>query len=77
LGPKRAVFSPIFQTISQSTQLHEIIITLAYNKCNALFVSAVKELPTTEKALFLTKKLGEFAKGSLETAKNIEKTLTQ
>lgn len=40
-------------------------------------MSAVKKLPTTEKALFLTKKLGEFAKGSLETVKNIEKTLTQ
>ena len=58
-------------------ELCEIIITLAYNKCNALFVSAVKELPTTEKALFLTKKLGEFAKDSLETVKNIEKMLTQ
>ena len=65
------------KNISQSTQLCEIIITLTYNKCNALFVSAVKELPTTEKALFLLEKLGEFAKDSLETAKNIEKTLTQ
>ena len=65
------------KNISQSTQLCEIIIAPNDHKCNALFVSAVKELPTTEKALFLTKKLGEFAKDSLETVKNIEKTLTQ